>query len=157
MKRVVKSPDVRRIEIITAASKLFEKNGYEKTPVESIIKEVGIAKGTFYHYFESKKEILEAIVLQIGTEMAAYFSAIVAIENLSAIEKFQRMLRSPKKKAITDSSVMKTIHKPENRALQEQLNIQTVNIIAPLMTQVLAQGYKEGVFKKQVSVEMKLN
>lgn len=153
MKRVIKNPDVRRIEIISAAEKLFEKNGYEKTPVESIIKEAGIAKGTFYYYFKAKKDILRAIVERIGTEMAEHFSSIVDIKNLTAIEKLQRMLKSPKKKALTESSVMTAIHKPENRELQEQLNIQSIKIIAPLITKVFVQGHKEGLFKKSVSVE----
>jgi AcrR family transcriptional regulator len=153
VKKISKNPEVRRTEIISVAEKLFEKNGYGKTPVESIIKKVGIAKGTFYYYFKSKKDILRAIVEQIGMGMAEYFSSIVEIKNLTAIEKLQRMIRSPKKKAITESSVMRVIHKPENRELQEQLNIQSIKIIAPLMAKVLAEGYKEGFFKKLVSVE----
>lgn len=48
---------------------------------------------------------------------------------------------------------MDILHKPENRELQEELNIKAVLIIAPLMTQVCEQGYKEGNFKNRISVE----
>ena len=48
---------------------------------------------------------------------------------------------------------MDLIHKPENRELQEQLNIQTVEKIAPLLAKVLEQGRKEGLFHTSVSVE----
>lgn len=153
VKRVVKSPDVRRLEIIRAAEKLFEKNGYAKTPVEAIIKEVGIAKGTFYYYFKAKQDILRALVEHIGSEVTAHFSAIVEASNLSAVEKLYKMLRGSEKKAKTSSSIMKIIHKPENRELQEQLNIQSIKIIAPLIAKVLKQGKKEGIFTKEVSIE----
>ena len=153
MKRIIKNPDVRRSEIISAAKKLFDKHGYEKTPVELIIKQAGIAKGTFYYYFKAKEDILAEIVEQIGTEMASYFTSIVEKKNLTAIEKLRCMLTSDEKKVITSSSVMETIHHPENRALQEQLNIKGIKIIAPLIINVLEQGYKEGCFKKFPSVE----
>ena len=153
-KRIVKDPDVRRLEIIHAAEELFTKKGYEKTSVEAIIKKAGIAKGTFYYYFKSKKEILEAIVEQISVSMAAYFTSIVEQSNLTAIQKFKRMIRGPEKKKLTSSSAMQIIHKPENRELQEKLNIQAIENIAPLIAKVLEQGKDEGVFTAAPSVEL---
>lgn len=153
VKRVLKNPDIRRLEIIATAEKLFKSKGYEKTSVESIIKKAGIAKGTFYYYFKAKKDILRAIVEQIGAQMEEYFNSINEMKNLTAIEKLQQMLRSPKKKSLTESQAMKLIHKPENRELQEQLNIFAIEVIAPLIAEVLVQGYQEGFFKKRVSVE----
>lgn len=153
MKRVVKKPDVRRLEIMDVAEKLFEKEGYAKTSVESIIKKAGIAKGTFYYYFKAKEDILQALVDKTSSDMETYFNSIIELENKSAIEKFRLMIRGPKKKKITSSSVMKIIHKPENRELQEKLNIEAVKVIAPLITKVLEEGKEEGVFTKAPSVE----
>ena len=93
MKRIVKAPDVRRLEIMRAAEKLFKKEGYAKTSVESIIKKVGIAKGTFYYYFKAKDEILKALVEQVGKEMEAYYYSVIELNNLTAIEKFQLMIQ----------------------------------------------------------------
>ena len=153
MKRIVKKPDVRRMEIILIAKKQFEQKGYANTSVESIIQEVGIAKGTFYHYFKAKKDILQAIVEYIGSEMESLFRSIVENNNLTAIEKLQLMIRGPKKKVLTESPVMEILHKGENRELQEQLNILTIEHIAPLMAQVFEQGKQEGVFARTVPVE----
>ena len=72
MKRIVKNPDVRRLEILQAAENLFAKEGYVKTSVESIIKEAGIAKGTFYYYFKAKEDILEALVEQVAEKLEAH-------------------------------------------------------------------------------------
>lgn len=153
MKRIVKSPDIRRLEIMGCAEKLFKKQGYANTSVESIIKEVGIAKGTFYYYFKAKKDILEALVEQLGLEMEAHFNSIVEMDNLTTLEKFKLMLEGPQKKKITSSTVMKIIHKPENRELQEKLNIKSVKIIAPLITKVLEKGKAEGIFTIVPAVE----
>ena len=37
---------------------MFAEHGYENVSVDEILQEAGIAKGTFYHYFESKEDIL---------------------------------------------------------------------------------------------------
>jgi AcrR family transcriptional regulator len=153
MKRIVKAPDVRRMEIIQAAEFLFEKKGYSKTPVESIIKKAGIAKGTFYYYFKSKEDILRALVEKTGTEIAAHFASIVDTANLSALDKLKLMFRGKEKTAKTKTEIMKVIHKPENRELQEQLNIYTIECVAPLIAKVLEQGHSEKIFQNKVSTE----
>lgn len=153
MVRIVKNPDVRRLEIIQAAEKLFGQEGYTKTSVESIIKKAGIAKGTFYHYFKAKKDVLEALVEQIGIEMETHFNSIIETKELTSIQKLKLMLTGKEKQKITSSPVMKIIHKPENRELQEKLNIQSVNVIAPLLAKVLQQGKQEGVFTLSPPVE----
>ena len=152
-KRIVKEPDVRRAEIILAAKELFEKDGYATTPIEAIIKKAGIAKGTFYYYFKSKKEILSALVEGIGSEMEQLLNSIIETKHLTALEKLKLIFRGPEKKAITKYSVMEVIHKPENRELQEQLNVCGVAVIAPLIAKVFEQGFKEGVFKNRMTVE----
>ncbi|MGD9592825.1 MAG: TetR/AcrR family transcriptional regulator [Candidatus Berkiella sp.] len=153
MKRIVKEPEIRRLEIIMSAKMLFEAHGYENTSVESIIKEAGIAKGTFYYYFKTKKDILTALVNHIGSDLKDHFESIVALKNVKAVEKLKRMIRGEEKKHKTSPTVMALIHKPENRELQEQLNIQSVQNIAPLIAQVIEQGNKEGVFNAKTPIE----
>ncbi|MEM7369871.1 MAG: TetR/AcrR family transcriptional regulator [Bacteroidota bacterium] len=43
--------------IIRTASFLFYKNGYNRTGINQIISEAGIAKATLYHHFKSKEDI----------------------------------------------------------------------------------------------------
>ena len=147
MTRVVKDPVTRKKEIIEVAEKLFVEVGYDKTSVEAIILRAGIAKGTFYHYFKSKKELLANIVEQIGLEMQSFYTSVLVTEDLSAIEKLKLMLRGPEKNSISSRPVMEVLHKVENRMLQEQLNVQAIQIIAPLLGKAVEQGNKEGVFQ----------
>lgn len=62
----------RRDEIKQAAIKVFSEHGYHAAKVSQIVKEVGVAQGTFYLYFEGKEqlfgEILEDFLeLVVGT------------------------------------------------------------------------------------------
>lgn len=61
--KTVKDAELRRQEILMTARELFIKKGYDKTSVNDILKVVDIAKGTFYYYFSSKEEVLEAIII----------------------------------------------------------------------------------------------
>jgi AcrR family transcriptional regulator len=53
----------KKDRIITAALKLFSENGYHKTTVSQIANQAEVAKGTVYWYFDSKKELFQAIIL----------------------------------------------------------------------------------------------
>ncbi|WP_308635671.1 TetR/AcrR family transcriptional regulator [Paenibacillus silvisoli] len=57
MKRELKKEQTRT-RIKEAALSLFAEQGYEHTSVESIAKQAGVAKGTFFNYFASKDELL---------------------------------------------------------------------------------------------------
>ena len=52
----------RRQQILDAALRAFLKGGYEGTHVEQIVKEAGVARGTFYLHFLSKHEVFAALV-----------------------------------------------------------------------------------------------
>lgn len=154
MTRVIKNPDVRRLEIMQAAENLFAKEGYVKTSVESIIKEAGIAKGTFYYYFKAKEDILEALVEQVAEKLEAHLHSILNLPNLNAVEKLKLMIKGREKSNIVASPVMEIIHKPKNRELQEKLNIKGVKIFAPLLVKVLKEGKNEKLFNKVPSLEI---
>lgn len=68
MARITKSVEERRQEIIDTAKKLFSVNGFNKTQVTDISKEMGVAQGLVYHYFKSKLEILYAVIDEISDE-----------------------------------------------------------------------------------------
>jgi AcrR family transcriptional regulator len=51
----------RREQILKISLQLFAKHGYHKTKISDIVREAGVAQGTFYWHFQSK----EAIALEI--------------------------------------------------------------------------------------------
>jgi AcrR family transcriptional regulator len=60
-RRVVKPPDVRRGELMDAAVRVFHQKGITKATVSDITEAAGVAKGTFYLYFDSKEQLLAAL------------------------------------------------------------------------------------------------
>jgi AcrR family transcriptional regulator len=60
-KRVIKPPETRRAELLAAATRLFEERGFEAVTVADIAAAAGVAKGTFYLYFDSKEGLLDSI------------------------------------------------------------------------------------------------
>ena len=60
-KRVVFAPDARRRQLLTAATAVFARRGYRAAGISDIVSEAGVARGTFYLYFESKAQVFLAI------------------------------------------------------------------------------------------------
>ena len=55
MVRIVKKPEERRQEIVSASRSLFLAQGYERTTMQDVMLKLRIAKGTTYHYFSPKR------------------------------------------------------------------------------------------------------
>jgi len=55
----------RRERIIDNATELFAAKGYHGTTIDEIVQATGIAKGTFYVYFDSKEEILVEVIKRL--------------------------------------------------------------------------------------------
>lgn len=55
-------PDLRRAQLLQAANRVFSRTGYHAAGVADIITEAGVARGTFYNYFESKRTIFQAVL-----------------------------------------------------------------------------------------------
>ncbi|MDL2323768.1 TetR/AcrR family transcriptional regulator [Ruminococcaceae bacterium OttesenSCG-928-A16] len=85
--RVTKAPEERRAELILAARELFDKNGIDKTRVSDIVKRVGVAQGVFYYYFNSKTEMINAVVEQVEAEIKQRISLILADETANFYKK----------------------------------------------------------------------
>ncbi|MCJ0741154.1 TetR/AcrR family transcriptional regulator [Pedobacter montanisoli] len=56
-------PEKIKESIVRSAKELFRKYGYHKTSVNEIAKKARVAKATIYKYFESKEQILDAILM----------------------------------------------------------------------------------------------
>lgn len=52
----------RQTEIIRAAAKVFKAKGYHAATIQDIADEVGLLKGSLYHYVASKEELLYLVV-----------------------------------------------------------------------------------------------
>ncbi len=56
--------------ILAAARKLFAEDGFVATSVDRIVAEAGVAKGAFYHHFDSKEEVFLAVLEEAQSALA---------------------------------------------------------------------------------------
>lgn len=54
----------KELKIIDSAIKIFSEKGYSATTTNEIAKDAGVAEGTIFRYFKTKKDILRGIVIQ---------------------------------------------------------------------------------------------
>ena len=89
-KRQTKPAEVRIDELMNAAQTLFLAKGVEATTISEIIASVGVAKGTFYHYFESKQHIVEALKKRyIDFFIAALDTAVATCDAEDWVSQFK--------------------------------------------------------------------
>lgn len=65
-------PDEKRQRIIDLALAEFAQNEYDTASISRIVAQAGIAKGSFYQYFENKED-LYTYLLTLGTEAKGQF------------------------------------------------------------------------------------
>src|SRR5256885_16974182 len=53
---------VRREAFVDAAERLMQTRGYEQMSVQDVLDDLGASRGAFYHYFDSKQALLEAVL-----------------------------------------------------------------------------------------------
>lgn len=58
--------DARREEILASAARLFAEGGYHATTIEDVAEDAGVAKGTVYWYFRSKKALFLAVLRTVS-------------------------------------------------------------------------------------------
>ena len=81
--------DLRKRQILETAERLFTEQGYERTGVQEILKELNLSKGSFYHHFESKELVLLTIC-ENRAELAAGHYRTEATEN--GLERMNQLL-----------------------------------------------------------------
>lgn len=77
--------------IIEGSVDLFDKKGFSKTSIQDIVDSIGVSKGTFYYYFNSKQELLRDIHLNYIQNLLDNQMIYMNDSTLSNREKLQKM------------------------------------------------------------------
>ena len=150
MPRVLKEYDVRKDEFLDAAQELFYSIGYEQTSVNTILEKVGVAKGTFYHYFKSKEALLDSLIERMTSQIIDGFKVVVENPDLDAITKLNQVFQSSGswKAAHMDLilALLRTLYNDKNILLRRKMSQRSSNLCAPYFARIIRQGVTEGVF-----------
>jgi len=79
-KRTRRGPQTRKL-ILDASLNLFSRRGFARTTVRDIARQAGITDAAIYYHFDSKRELLEALVEERGF--------LSSLENLGRVEAEQ--------------------------------------------------------------------
>ncbi|MDR2870334.1 MAG: TetR/AcrR family transcriptional regulator [Deferribacteraceae bacterium] len=149
--RITKDPEVRKNEILDAASALFLSKGYVKTTVSDIIEVVDIAKGTFYYYFKSKEEVMNALAERFIDNATQYMQQMLDAK-LPAAEKMRRL--------ITDSGnlggveMAEQLHQANNTEMHLKSIVGAIHSCSHAVGEIVQQGINEGIYRTKYPREI---
>lgn len=141
----------KRNEILDAALQLVYTKGYEKMTIQDILERLQISKGAFYHYYDSKAAVLEAVVVRmVEAEMEPLLLATVQDPNLTALEKLQRYFGTAVRWKTANKAfliqLIRVWYSDENALARQKMYVQMVAHVKPLFVEIIRQGVREGVF-----------
>lgn len=148
--RVVKDADERRQELLDTAMKLFETEGYDRTSIDRIVDAVGIAKGTFYHYFDSKQDLLAQIVTGWADALYARLESDVDAMSGDALTRLRGIFSHATDLKLADRDATmafaRSLYADENLRLRHALMAEWLPRTDALLAPVIADGIAEGTF-----------
>jgi AcrR family transcriptional regulator len=137
-------------KVIETAHLFFSEKGYDKTSVNDIINKLGISKGAFYHYFNSKDEVLDGIILGYTEEAVDMMYEIVYDPSLNGLEKYIKMFTEAQarrtKNAERFSYLIQLFLNEENLLFRHRYTEKILELTKPPFILILQQGVKEGLF-----------
>lgn len=152
MARTVKPEEfaAKRREILNATQRLVLTRGYEQMSIQDILDEVQISSGAFHHYFGSRRALLEAFIEHIKQESGKPLLPIIHDPKLSAIEKLQGFFNTLDRLRIAhQADIVKLVrvwYTDDNAIIRQKVDEALLEQRAPLLTEIVHQGVREGSF-----------
>jgi AcrR family transcriptional regulator len=141
----------RRRALVDAAFAVFMDKGVAATSVDDIVEGAGVAKGTFYLYFTTKDDAVDAVAERVVDGVVQVFETAAATLGLSPVERLLVLGRSvgqvgaePNERELID-----VFHRPENRAIHDRLMERIVDRLIATVELIVSDGIAEGQFAHQ--------
>jgi AcrR family transcriptional regulator len=148
---------VRRDAFLDAAQRLIQTKGYEQMAIQDVLDTLETSRGAFYHYFDSKLELLEAVVERFSDVALAAVSPILNDKKLPALRKLEKVFASVARyKAEQKELILALIDVMDsdgNALFREKLRRMSARGLWPILTAVVRQGVEEGSFKTDMPDE----
>jgi AcrR family transcriptional regulator len=141
---------VKREAFVDAAMSLMQAKGYEQMSIQDVLDAVEASRGAFYHYFDSKQALLEAMVDRIADQALGALQPVVEDSRLPAIPKLERFFggiaqyKTDRKALMLE--LIKVWKSDDNAVVREKVRHTVVDRVAPMMARIIEEGVAEGVF-----------
>jgi AcrR family transcriptional regulator len=140
----------RRDAFLDVAQALILSRGYDRFSVQDILDAAGASKGAFYHYFDSKDALLDAIVDRMADQATARVQPLIDDRSLSAPQKLEAVFGGIAEfKAERRDLVMGFMEvwgSDDNAVVRERLRHLVAKRQLRLLDAIVRQGIAEGSF-----------
>lgn len=154
--RVVKEAEIRKNEILDAAAGLFAEKGFDNTTTNDIMKMVGIAKGTLYHHFKSKEDIMDTLIERQAAQVLSAAGRIAGDREIPVEERMIRTIRSlhVEDKGKTEGKEMvEHLHRPQNALMHQKMKRIILQRVPPRMAEIVKDGVDQGIYSTPYPLE----
>lgn len=151
--RVTKDPAVRRQELVLAACELFKEKGFEQVSVSDIVQNVGVAQGTFYYYFKTKFDMLDAVVDHYAMESIEFMKNVADDPGMNATQKIQAIINYALRMDGCDRNFIEYLHSDENLITHQKFMTRSYEMTIPIITGIVEEGIRDGLFHVRYSRE----
>ena len=140
----MKKGERRKQDLLNIAYRMFIQKGYENASVDDIIIEAGIAKGTYYYYFESKEATLEAVI-EMMIEKAENIAKAALMNPVPIPQKLASVVYAfqPNKDEIVITDVLE---RKENIVMHDKIGKKIVEVAVPILSDIVREGIAQGIF-----------
>lgn len=140
----MKKGERRKQDLLNIAYRMFIEKGYENTSVDDIIIEAGIAKGTYYYYFESKEATLEAVI-EMMIEKAENIAKAALMNPVPIPQKLASVVYAfqPNK---DESVIADVLERKENIVMHDKIGKKIVEVAVPILSDIVREGIAQGIF-----------
>ncbi|MCG8454582.1 MAG: TetR/AcrR family transcriptional regulator [Spirochaetales bacterium] len=109
-------------DILHAAIRCFSRNGFHKTSINDITRELGASKGSIYYYFKNKSEIIYKVV-EKGVSAINECITLELSKEQSLADLMRRVVTSFVEMSFSFPELIRVAYGEENRGLDEELTV----------------------------------
>jgi AcrR family transcriptional regulator len=148
----------RREEILDAALDLFAERGYHNTGVADIAARLRMSHGTFYRYFESKRDILDHVVARLARRIGDAISADNAPGTATTLNEYREQvarIASSLLAVVDDDPRIARVLLLEATGIDPELTARILDLIdgmRALTAEYLAHGVQAGFLRADLDV-----
>lgn len=136
--------------ILDTAQGLILSKGYSRMSIQDIIDQRGISKGAFYHYFDSKHAVLDAMIERLMQQGVEVLLPILEDPSISAVKKLEHYFSTASNWKVSQKATILSLlaiwYDDENIIVREKQISTGRNVLTPLLGKIIEQGSREGVF-----------
>ncbi len=151
--KTIKDGEERKKEILITARGLFVQKGYDQTSINDILKIVDIAKGTFYYYFSSKEEVLQAIIMDIVNEGVARAEQVLKDSSIPLINRIVIAVMAQTPEFEGAQQLAEELHKVDNAKLEQLYRKTMLKKMTSVLEGAIKEAQEQGIIDTDFPIE----